>query len=512
MLSTAWVSLYQRIVGSGWLSGLLLGLLTRLGFAPYGWWWLLWPLLAVLVNTVLYSPSRARAGLSLAAWWLALFVSSTHWLSNSLTCYGGLPVLLSYCVILGLGVLLSVPAWLSGELIWSIKSRVGRWWLYGVWWPLTIMISEWVVSYLGECAWLQLAYTQVDGPFGGLAAIVGANGLGLLVVQCSALLGCIIDHAACRARNACSVWVHEVGVYGAYLLLLILFASWGYRQSFITLGDSYIPVRLVQLATTPEVKWNPNEQRVVMERYWKVSDLTSMDGGLLVWPEAAITEVDIWNGAKWQQLSDTLINFNVTLLTGCVVLRPDGAENSLVAIGMGSGIYSKRRLLPFGEYFPMRHTSLGQWLAQWIPFNDLRAGDYQQKMLAIQGGVRIATVICSEIAYSELLASQISSACLIVTVADDSWFGLDGMAGEQHLAIARMRSIEYGRYQIWANNSGPSAIIDHRGRLVSQAPKGIAKVIYGVVYPAYGATIYSRLYNFWSNILSNFTYNKASGE
>ena len=57
---------------------------------------------------------------------------------------------------------------------------------------------------------------------------------------------------------------------------------------------------------------------------------------------------------------------------------------------------------------------------------------------------------------------------MIVTISDDSWFK-GSTESAQHLQIARMRSLEFGRMQILATNSGISALINEHGEIVDQS-------------------------------------------
>jgi apolipoprotein N-acyltransferase len=64
----------------------------------------------------------------------------------------------------------------------------------------------------------------------------------------------------------------------------------------------------------------------------------------------------------------------------------------------------------------------------------------------------------------------------MLNVTDDAWFGLT--AGPyQHFAEARLRAIETGLPLVRAANTGISAVVDGRGRILAEAQLGIEAVV-----------------------------------
>ena len=59
---------------------------------------------------------------------------------------------------------------------------------------------------------------------------------------------------------------------------------------------------------------------------------------------------------------------------------------------------------------------------------------------------------------------------ILINVSNDAWFG-DSSAPHQHLQIARMRAIENGRYLLRSTNTGISAVIDNKGKIVTRSPQ-----------------------------------------
>jgi apolipoprotein N-acyltransferase len=81
---------------------------------------------------------------------------------------------------------------------------------------------------------------------------------------------------------------------------------------------------------------------------------------------------------------------------------------------------------------------------------------------------------------------------LLVMLANDAWFG-DSHEPWIHLAVARMRAIEHGRFVVRATNSGISAFIDPAGRLLARTGLLAQENLRGEVRPLAGETLYARL-------------------
>jgi apolipoprotein N-acyltransferase len=78
---------------------------------------------------------------------------------------------------------------------------------------------------------------------------------------------------------------------------------------------------------------------------------------------------------------------------------------------------------------------------------------------------------------------------LLVNVSNDAWFG-NSWAPWQHLQIGAMRSLEAGRWQLRANNTGITAILDDKGRVRAQLAPFTTGTLTGNAQGRSGATPY----------------------
>ena len=78
-----------------------------------------------------------------------------------------------------------------------------------------------------------------------------------------------------------------------------------------------------------------------------------------------------------------------------------------------------------------------------------------------------------------------------MNVTNDAWFG-DTVAPHQHLAMARMRSVEFRRPMVRAANAGISAIIDADGGVAASLGLFRRGFVVASVQPATGETVYAK--------------------
>jgi apolipoprotein N-acyltransferase len=104
--------------------------------------------------------------------------------------------------------------------------------------------------------------------------------------------------------------------------------------------------------------------------------------------------------------------------------------------------------------------------------------------------------ICYEDAFGAEIIQSLPEATMLINVTHDGWF-TGSLEPEQHMQIARMRSLETGRYMVRATTTGPSGIIDEKGNIIVTAPIYTRKIITGKLQPFVGTTPYVR----WGNWL-----------
>jgi apolipoprotein N-acyltransferase len=113
-----------------------------------------------------------------------------------------------------------------------------------------------------------------------------------------------------------------------------------------------------------------------------------------------------------------------------------------------------------------------------------------QKPLSI-AGASVAVNICYEDVFGHELRTTAEQADVLLNLTNVAWFGRS-IAAAQHVQMAQHRSIELGRWTLRATNTGVTAVIDERGRIVSQLPQFEAGVLRAQVSRMTGTTLYAR--------------------
>ena len=130
-----------------------------------------------------------------------------------------------------------------------------------------------------------------------------------------------------------------------------------------------------------------------------------------------------------------------------------------------------------------------------MPLSDLSRGGAHQQPMSI-AGQQVALNICYEDVFGEEVIRQLPKATLLVNVSNDAWYG-ESIAADQHLQFSQARALETGRMVLRATNTGATAIIDHHGNLIAQAPHFTQFTLNGMAQGYHGTTPYVR----WGNWL-----------
>jgi apolipoprotein N-acyltransferase len=480
---------------------ILAGTLLTLAFAPFSH-----PFFAfispLLLLTIWYFSNPTQAFWRGWFYGLGFFGTGAYWTYNSIHVYGNASIFLAFVIAYGLIAVLAIFPALVGFLLNKFfpTSTLTK---YLLAFPITWVFFEWIRSWLlTGFPWLYIGNSQTPTIFKAIAPVFGVYGVSLVVTMLVGAIFLLIEsaikngiedlivrkmlkiRAVSPRRKAGS---YKVRICLLTIIFLVALCSCLNSIHWTKPISQPITVSLIQGNIPQEIKWNPEHTQKILAAYAKLTDAT-WNSKIIVWPEGAIPEFS-WQAQNFiKDIATKAKQHKATIIFGVPIegLGADEYYNGMLAVGMNDSKYLKRHLVPFGEY-PMFGFITKAFMALLnIPMSNFTAGpDKQPQFLA--NNITIAPTICYEITYPEEFLDFFPAAQLILNISDDSWFG-HSVAEYQQLEIAQMRSIETGRYQMIATNTGITAIINPDGTIQQQAPTFQTYILNGYIVPMTGST------------------------
>ncbi|HEV2720087.1 MAG TPA: apolipoprotein N-acyltransferase, partial [Thermoanaerobaculia bacterium] len=251
---------------------------------------------------------------------------------------------------------------------------------------------------------------------------------------------------------------------------------------------------LLQPNISQEMRWDDANLALIFQRMMAMTDEAFAHGAhVVIWPESTVplsyTRTDFFRDA----IELTTREHHADVILGSIAEDPSDATKMwnaafLVSDGKTVGHYDKIRLVPFGEYVPLRKML-------FFAHKLVRAvGEFEfgTKDTPLDGRFRYGPAICYEVVYPQIPRQQVvHGATVLVTITNDAWY--DGTAAPaQHLNQARLRAVETDRYLLRAATTGISAYVTPAGRVVEKLAMGKQGTIYAKFEPRSTETAYVR--------------------
>ena len=495
---------------NNWLC-FLSGFFLVFAYAPFSQWWLALILPSIILHQVNHAPPKVAAK-KMALFAFGWFSSGISWVHVSIDQFGGLPLIVSLLLMLGLCAYLALFPTLAGYLtaLFSKNKQVNLWLLPSIW-----LFCEYLRSVvLTGFPWLSLGYTQIDSPLANFSPVIGEVGLTGIILLLNICLVKVYNILSALYKKQKQTSTTKTS--GKALILPITLAISIIVTSLVLnlvnwteLSGKSAKIALVQGNIAQSIKWLPEQEWPTMLKYL---DLTraNYDADLIVWPESAIPALEPAVQDFLGAVNRSALLNNRSIITGLINYNFETKEyfNALLVLGKKSADdeqgysynhsnrYYKSHLLPIGEFVPFQEFL--RPLAPFfnLPMSSFTEGNYVQPNL-IANGLHILPLNCFEIAFpAQLAANFTDNTDMILTVSNDAWFG-DSHGPHQHFEIARMRALEFGRPLVRATNNGVTGIINHLGEVTAIAPQFEEVVLRGTVEFVTGDTPYSQ----WPNLI-----------
>ncbi|TDN68507.1 apolipoprotein N-acyltransferase [Paraburkholderia sp. BL10I2N1] len=476
-----------------YLVALVAGAANTLSFAPtpHGGWLQL-AIFVFLFAWLTRTTGWKSAALTGGAFGFGNFVTGVWWLYVSMHFYGGMAAPLASAALVLFSLYLALyPALAAG--VWSFcaghasNGKLSDQPFSPTWHGAFAFASAWAIgewlrgTVFTGFPWLATGYAQVDGPLSGFAPVAGVYGVGWMV----ALVAALVVQALAQAREPVasegkrnSGRVLRAGTPAAVAVILLVSGMLLALVQWTVPSNAPLTVRLLQGNVKQDMKFEEAGVMAAISEFQQM--ITARPADLIITPETAIPvlaqQIPQSFAVAIREFADST---GSSILFGAVggTITPEGHvvdyTNSLFGVTPGSRDvfrYDKHHLVPFGEFVP--------WGFRWfvnlmnIPLGDFARGGPVQKTFLVHNQP-IAVDICYEDIFGEEIARTIresdTPAGVLVNTTNLAWFG-DTIALDQHLQIARMRSLETGRPMLRATNTGTTAAIDAQGNVIGRLP------------------------------------------
>lgn len=393
-----------------------------------------------------------------------------YWTALVVLQYGNLPLVASVLIMtllcLAVALFPSLFSWLVGQ--WLRRFGIAALLLAPFAWVATEILRA---HTLLRFSWCLLGYSQAESPaLIQVAAYTAVYGVSFLL----ALVSAAIAHAALERRR----WrgslplLAALGLAGGAWL-----HGWSQLQAPLPAGRT-LRVALVQASIRQDEKWDPGKLERNFGLQLELTRQAARAGArLVVWPESAVA----WGFDDEPVVADALRGLvrdnGIALVFGNDDREPQPSGRDRVYVGAklldpSGGLalrYHKVRLVPFGEYVPLQPLlTLGGRVAARVV---QQAADFTPGSGPQVGGAlstQLGVFICYEAIFPDFVRGFAQQGAeLLVNVTNDAWYGTTS-APYQHFAMAVFRAVENGRPLVRAANTGISAFVDARGRVLAR--------------------------------------------
>ena len=365
-----------------------------------------------------------------------------------------------------------------------------------------LIAALWIVLEWGQTfgwmgvPWGRLCLGQTWTPVMlGTASLLGSYVISLSILLFNAALAYALAHVERLRICACVSSVCLLFTAGGGVLVTL-------QQSELALAtedSQVVHVAAIQGNLGSADKWDMNTLDM-FDHYVALTEEAAEHGAeLILWPETAVPFTLLKYPSYAMRLASLARRYQTTLLIGTFTEDHSGEKyNSIVCIGpdgeIHENVYSKRHLVPFGEYVPMRSlfVALVPPLTELVQVNILPGEDAAVHASAMGG---IGSLICFDSIYETLALDSVRQGAQLLTIStNDSWF-FDSAAARMHNAQAQLRAVENGRWVVRAASTGISSIISPSGVIMAKLDALTEGVLYGTVEMREQTTLYTRLGN-----------------
>ena len=447
-----------------------IGALSTFAFSPFDFKLAIPITLIVLIYTIVNSNNFIDALKCAFSWGLGYWVSGTGWLIVSVYYYGNTNIIISVSIIFLMGILLSavfIAPFAAAKLLELNQSIFFKSMFLAS--LLTLMeLSRFL--FLGGFPWLLPGLVFMDTLGQILIPNIGVYGASFIIYFYSSFIAlCIVN----KKKN--------LFILGIFCLAILLPYQNHQKEAF----SESLNLSIIQPSLDPFKKYKL-ESRLNIEDTLVSLTNKNTNADLIIWPESPLPYIK--SSPEMVNLL-TRIEEAPTVLSGAWEYKKNSLQNTMTILGTNQS-YSKRHLVPFGEYVPFEGLLRGLIKFFDMPMSSVSGGHSKQGLFEISN-FKILGMICFDIAFPLSYLREIRGSDFIVNISNDTWFG-SSYGPDQHLQIVRARALESNKWIARGTSDGISAIIDNKGTIVDILEKGRKAFLNGTIYKTPGSSFFYR--------------------
>ncbi|MFA5007648.1 MAG: apolipoprotein N-acyltransferase [Candidatus Omnitrophota bacterium] len=452
------------------IAGILTGLSFDFRFCAFLVWFSLLPFLYIINKT-----NFRQSLLCGFIFGIAYYLTAIFWIGN--------------VTKLGLGLLICYLC-----LYAIVFSQTARYFLRKKFAIITIPALWVLLEFIKEniwCGfgWANLGYSQYRNLyFIQTADLFGVKLISFFIVMANTLLWELISKNKFLLRKI---------IFVAVVLCISL------SYSFFRLDNlkeiSSVKLSLIQPNIPQEIKWEESSQPDIIEKLKGLTLKTEKDS-LVIFPEASwpltISDLDT------SIVGDFVKNVKRNILIGAITLEKDNFYNAALLFkqnGKFQDIYRKVRLVPFGEYVPLRNflkfVNVINSIGDTSRGKEFKIFSYENKKFCV--------LICFEDIFPLFVTNFSRQTDFLINITNDAWFGGEPEAS-QHLGIMVFRAIENRISIARCANTGISGWVSYKGEIHTLKSENEEVSVDGILNFNLPLNEKRSLYNKWKDIFVLF--------
>ncbi len=454
-----------------------LGTLCVLSFQPFNFTlinFVTLPALFILINYVtkrsknIYRNKPFLVNLFLIGYLFGFgyFISSTFWISYSLTFDESFKILIPFSLFLipaFLGLFFAFPILIVGPYL---KNNLSSILIFSSALSLTDFIRSKILSGFPWNLWVH-SWSWFPEVL-QILNLVGFFALNLIVITVFTIPA-IVFKSKKKINTVICILVLALFfcnyIFGSY----IINNNQKIIKNYEDKNENLHKIKIV--SPNFDLKYNLSNYDIenLIKELIKYSEPDKSKETLFIWPEGVFTGFELNDIVQYKKLFESAFSTKHVIIFGANTLGGSNKYyNSLIAIDKDFKIlyqYNKKKLVPFGEFLPLESLFSQIGLKKITQgYGSFSKGDKQKNFYL--KNLNILPLICYEIIFTELTQKAEIKTNLIVNISEDAWFG-DSIGPYQHFSSAIFRAIEKNTYVARATNKGVSAFINNKGIIIS---------------------------------------------